>query len=165
MSRKIIGVTVGTQLPKPNFDQTDPTKGDYIRGNRSFLTMDETLTQSGRPADAKATGDAINLVQADVDIKLSGKSDISHSHDSSYDVIGSAETAIATSKEYTDNKVASMIFIGTREEYNAANANGQILINTFVIITDDESSSDSGDPTSPTTSMLGYAVLGQMVLE
>lgn len=31
MSRKIIGVTVGTQLPKPNFKQTDPTKGDYIK--------------------------------------------------------------------------------------------------------------------------------------
>lgn len=27
---KIIGVTVGTPLPKPDFDQTDPSKGDYI---------------------------------------------------------------------------------------------------------------------------------------
>lgn len=31
MSRKIIGVTVGTQLPKPNFKQADPSKGDYIK--------------------------------------------------------------------------------------------------------------------------------------
>jgi hypothetical protein len=36
MSRKIIGVTVGTQLPKPNFKQTDPTKGDYIRNKPDF---------------------------------------------------------------------------------------------------------------------------------
>ena len=36
MSRKIIGVTVGTQLPKPNFKQTDPTKGDYIKNKPDF---------------------------------------------------------------------------------------------------------------------------------
>ena len=67
MSRKIIGVTVGTTLPKPNFDQTDPSKGDYIRGDRSFLHMDETLATAGRHADAKATGDAINKVQTSID--------------------------------------------------------------------------------------------------
>ena len=36
MSRKIIGVTVGTQLPKPNFKQDDPTKGDYIKNKPDF---------------------------------------------------------------------------------------------------------------------------------
>lgn len=36
MSRKIIGITVGTQLPKPNFKQTDPTKGDYIKNKPDF---------------------------------------------------------------------------------------------------------------------------------
>lgn len=36
MSKKIIGVTVGTTLPKPNFKQTDPTKGDYIRNKPDF---------------------------------------------------------------------------------------------------------------------------------
>jgi hypothetical protein len=59
---KIIGVTVGTTIPKPSFDQTDPTKGDYIKGDRSFITVDETLTQAGRPADAKATGDALETI-------------------------------------------------------------------------------------------------------
>lgn len=47
---KIIGYTVGTSLPKPNFDQTDPKKGDYIRGDRSFLqsvkTVEQELTES-----------------------------------------------------------------------------------------------------------------------
>ena len=33
---KIIGVTVGTTLPKPNFKQTDPTKGDYIKNKPDF---------------------------------------------------------------------------------------------------------------------------------
>ena len=36
MSRKIIGVTVGTQLPKPNFAQTDPSKGDFIKNKPDF---------------------------------------------------------------------------------------------------------------------------------
>lgn len=36
MSRKIIGVTVGTQLPKPDFAQTDPSKGDYIKNKPTF---------------------------------------------------------------------------------------------------------------------------------
>lgn len=38
---KIYGNTVGTTLPKPSFDQTDPTKGDYIRGDRSFTKGDK----------------------------------------------------------------------------------------------------------------------------
>ena len=29
---KIIGVTVGSPLPKPNLKQTDPNKGDYVKG-------------------------------------------------------------------------------------------------------------------------------------
>ncbi len=37
---KIIGVTVGTTLPKPNFKQSDPTKGDYIK-NRPFYEIFE----------------------------------------------------------------------------------------------------------------------------
>ena len=36
MSKRIIGVTVGTPLPKPNFKQTDPTKGDYIKNKPDF---------------------------------------------------------------------------------------------------------------------------------
>lgn len=37
MKRKIIGVTVGSPLPKPNLMQTDPTKGDYVKGKEEFL--------------------------------------------------------------------------------------------------------------------------------
>ena len=50
MKRKIIGVTVGSQLPKPNLMQNDPTKGDYVKGKEEFIqqfsadfTTDETL--------------------------------------------------------------------------------------------------------------------------
>ena len=37
MSRKIIGVTVGSPLPKPNLMQNDPYKGDYVKGKEEFL--------------------------------------------------------------------------------------------------------------------------------
>ena len=37
MSQKIIGVTVGSPLPKPNLMQTDPSKGDYVKGKEEFL--------------------------------------------------------------------------------------------------------------------------------
>lgn len=78
MSKKIIGITVGTQLPKPNFNQTDPTKGDYIRNKPDFdglksrvkdvedalgsinLEVDTTLSIAGAAADANAVGDAID---------------------------------------------------------------------------------------------------------
>jgi hypothetical protein len=72
-----------------------------------------------------------------------------------------------TAKGYTDTKVASMVFIGTYAEYQTAYANGQIPVNSFVILTDEESgggSSGGNESTDSTTAMLGYAVLGQMVL-
>ena len=34
---KIIGNTVGMGLPKPNLMQTDPNKGDYVKGKEKFL--------------------------------------------------------------------------------------------------------------------------------
>lgn len=45
MSRKIIGITVGTQLPKPNFEQTDPTKGDYIKNKPDFDGLKSKVEQ------------------------------------------------------------------------------------------------------------------------
>ena len=36
---KIIGNTVGMGLPKPNLMQTDPTKGDYVKGKEEFLAQ------------------------------------------------------------------------------------------------------------------------------
>ena len=100
---KIVGATVGTTIPKPNFDQRDPRKGDYIKGDRSFLQIDDTLTLSGRPADSKATGDAINNLQANidqVDSKLSEKADIT--------AIPSID-GLAT-EDYVDKAIASIDF-------------------------------------------------------
>lgn len=36
---KIVGYTVGTSLPKPDFKQTDPSKGDYIKNKPDFAGL------------------------------------------------------------------------------------------------------------------------------
>lgn len=76
MSRKIIGITVGSSLPKPNFEQTDPTKGDYIRGDIvAAIPTDTTLSNEGHVADAKAVGDALAEKQPIGDYALQGDLD------------------------------------------------------------------------------------------
>lgn len=47
MSRKIIGVTVGSPLPKPNLMQADPNKGDYVNGKEEFLVQFESELDEG----------------------------------------------------------------------------------------------------------------------
>lgn len=53
MSRKIIGVTVGSQLPKPNFKQTDPTKGDYIKNKPDFEGLKSKVDTKADLVDGK----------------------------------------------------------------------------------------------------------------
>ena len=136
---------------------------DYTIDTELSFASDNPIANSTINAEFEAVSTAMNALELAID----GKANSDHNHDDSYDAIGSAQTSLDTAKEYTDNKIANMIFIGTYAEYETANANGQIPINTFVILTDDKSSggdSGSNDSTSPTTSMLGYAVLGQMIL-
>ena len=61
-------------------------------------------------------------------------------------------------KEYVDSK----IFIGTKLEYNAAYAAGNIAVGTLVCITDDNE--DDGEMSFSTTAALGTALLGSMIL-
>ena len=41
---KIIGNTVGTTMPKPNLMQTNPAKGDFVKGKKEFLKQVEFET-------------------------------------------------------------------------------------------------------------------------
>lgn len=70
------------------------TKKLQIIGN--LMEVDSTLTQAGQAADAKATGDAINQMQASIDEvvdlvgdssvadQIAGKADVGHSHNDRY---------------------------------------------------------------------------------
>lgn len=83
------------------------------------------------------------------------------------DASGSASAALALSEQYTDERIAEKIFVGTYAEYQAANAEGKIKEGCIVLITDDQNTSggsgDSSD-TSSTSAVLGVAILGQMKL-
>jgi hypothetical protein len=75
MSRKIIGVTVGTQLPKPNFKQNDPTKGDYIKNKPDFdglknevLTVRDALEQKQPIGDYALNSDVDQAKQEVINI-------------------------------------------------------------------------------------------------
>lgn len=46
---KIIGNTVGMGLPKPNLMQTDPSKGDYVKGKEEFLKDPNLVGEKGDP--------------------------------------------------------------------------------------------------------------------
>lgn len=136
---------------------------DYIVDSELSPTSTNPVQNTVLNAEFEAISEALNVY----DLVLDDKADINHNHDDKYDSLGSAEIALATSKKYTDDKVASMIFIGTYAEYETANANNEIPINTFVIITDDETSGgdSSGDSSSTSTSsLLGTGVLGYMIL-
>ena len=62
---KIVGYTVGTSLPKPNFAQTDPTKGDYIKNKPDFDGLQNTIHSVselvGSEKVSKQIEDALNI--------------------------------------------------------------------------------------------------------
>ena len=64
MSRKIIGVTVGTTLPKPDFNQTDKTKGDYIKNKPDFAGLKEQVNAVSGLVGDKAVSEQINTAVA-----------------------------------------------------------------------------------------------------
>ena len=53
---KIIGNTVGTNIPKPNLMQDDPSKGDYVKGKSEFLKDPNLVGPKGDKGDTGATG-------------------------------------------------------------------------------------------------------------
>lgn len=62
MNKKIYGVTVCTPLPKSDLNQTDPTKGDYVKGKDEFLKdINSGVSGDGTIIDA-ATGKPYKLV-------------------------------------------------------------------------------------------------------
>lgn len=159
MSRKVIGVTVGTTLPKPNFKQTDPTKGDYIKNRPDF--------------------DGLQTRVADVEGALEGKQPTGDYALKSE--IPSTE-GLAT-ETYVNNKVAGLVdsapeTLDTLNELAAALGDDPNFATTLatqigalqaaLTINYDELTFDTseiviGNLTS-TSSILGQAILGQLVL-
>ena len=59
MSRKIVGVTVGTTLPKPDFLQNDPRKGDYIKNKPDFEGLKDRVDNVSDLVGSTAVSDQI----------------------------------------------------------------------------------------------------------
>lgn len=75
MSRKIIGITVGTPLPKPNFNQDDPTKGDYIKNRPDFEGLQAEVNAkvpTERTINGKPLTDNVVLTASDIGADVSG---------------------------------------------------------------------------------------------
>ena len=76
MSRKIIGVTVGTTLPKPNFKQTDPTKGDYIKNKPDFDGLQGQVTGVMQDVEGLQAQVGDKSVSEQIDAAVSQKSQV-----------------------------------------------------------------------------------------
>ena len=80
MSKKIIGVTVGTTLPKPNFKQTDPTKGDYIRNKPDFDGLKEQVSDISMLVGDTSVAEQIESAIGELELNVGA----SHNHDDVY---------------------------------------------------------------------------------
>lgn len=63
MGRKIIGITVGSPLPKSNLAQTDPTKGDFVKGKDIIPTKLADLEDGAVVGDISTALDTIIEIQ------------------------------------------------------------------------------------------------------
>lgn len=65
---KIVGYTVGTSLPKPNFEQTDPTKGDYIKNKPDFDGLQSKVSDIEALVGDKPVSEQIDEAMAEVSL-------------------------------------------------------------------------------------------------
>lgn len=76
MSRKIIGITVGTQLPKPDFNQTNPKMGDFIKNKPDFHGLQNEVSAISALVGDTAVSEQINDAIAEAIADLLANIDI-----------------------------------------------------------------------------------------
>lgn len=147
---KIIGVTVGTTAPRPNWTEENERSAAYIK-NKPIIDLN--LTTEGAIADAKATGDAIKVVQANIDnitetvsklgdtyyteleidaiinainadIALKAAGD--HDHNQVYSTKGEVAGAIEDIKSYADN-IKNDLLNGAGDTYDTLKELGDLI--------------------------------------
>jgi hypothetical protein len=69
---KIKGIPVGTTTPRPDWNQDNPQRADYIKNKP---TSDKTLAVPGMFADAKETGEKIATATRNLERKIAAVSD------------------------------------------------------------------------------------------
>lgn len=143
MSRKIIGVTVGSPLPKPDLRQTDPAKGDYVKGK-------EVL--NGK-LDANKLPEAINdaLAQAKASGEFDGKDGVSVSHSWNGTTL-TITSASGTSSANLKGDPGDVASFDTDESLTLEN--GVLKVNTTSVV--------AQNSTLPVTSAAVYALVGDI---
>lgn len=63
---KIVGYTVGTSLPKPDFKQTDPNKGDYIKNKPDVDGLQTTISAVSDLVGDKKVSEQISTAMDDL---------------------------------------------------------------------------------------------------
>lgn len=126
MSRKIIGVTVGTQLPKPNFKQTDPTKGDYIKNKPDFEGLKSRVTAAEEElAQKQPIGDYALKSEIPTDYLTAIPSEYvteSELNDKGYLTEHQSLDGYAT-ENYVDNKISAIPTPDVSGQINTHNTN------------------------------------------
>lgn len=178
---KIIGYTVGTTMPKPNLAQTDPNKGDYVKNKDALDDRYYTEEEIDSKLDAL---ESRYYTEAEIDQKLDLKADASViptkiadlADDETHRTVSDAEKEAWNSKldgpVQTDNIVhgeSKEVLSNILETYILSIDYSLLAFDTSEIVINGSSSDDPGteepdDTLSATNAILGYAVLGQMIL-
>ena len=98
---KIRGNTVGTTMPRTNYEQTDPTKADYLRGKEK---IDESISKAQKTADdalPKTGGTVTGDITMTGNIAMGGKKIT--------DVGAPADDGDAVNKKYVDDEVGKSL--------------------------------------------------------
>ena len=150
--------------------QNDPQEGDYlaidnmqngthkIPVGRIGVEVDDTLTEAGKAADAKATGDALDEIRSQVE----ATDDAIDEMRSQIEVTGTVSGAIATFADGADMPAKSVVVniepkqsgTGTPSPENVRQISGWESVNVYVSPTEDEADGHT------TTTSLGRTVYG-----
>ena len=93
---RIVSNTVGNLAPRTNWEQTDPTKADYLKG-RDALEM--LIQKTGEDAKTEAI-DAANQAKTAAD---NAKTAADNAQSSADDALTAAGNALQESKKYTED--------------------------------------------------------------
>lgn len=88
-----------------NYASIDHSHTDYA----TVDSLNEVSTIVSGKANVSHSHDDIYYTETEIDAKLANKAEATHTHTGVYDVSGSAESALSSSKDYTDSKIDALV--------------------------------------------------------